>query len=101
MRIAVLSDIHGNLPALEAVLDALQPFDALWQLGDIVGYGPQPNEVVARLVAENALGVRGNHDLAAIGVLETNAFNDDARRAVEWTAEQIGSDTRHGSNRCR
>jgi len=94
MRIAVLSDIHGNLPALEAVLDALQPFDALWQLGDIVGYGPQPDEVVARLAAENALGVRGNHDSAAIGLLETNAFNDDARRAVEWTAEQIGSDAR-------
>ena len=51
MRIAVLSDIHGNLPALEAVLASLRPYDAIWQLGDIVGYGPQPNEVVARLRA--------------------------------------------------
>ncbi len=42
MRIAVLSDIHGNLPALEAVLAALKPYDAVWQLGDVVGYGPQP-----------------------------------------------------------
>ena len=53
MRVAVLSDIHGNLPALEAVLAAVGPYDALWQLGDIVGYGPQPDEVVARLRAVN------------------------------------------------
>jgi predicted phosphodiesterase len=94
MRIAVLSDIHGNLPALEAVLDALAPYDAVWQLGDIVGYGPQPDEVVARLARENAIGVRGNHDSAAIGVLGTDAFNDDARVAVEWTAERIEPATR-------
>ncbi len=94
MRIAVLSDIHGNLPALEAVLDAIKPFDAVWQLGDIVGYGPQPNEVVARLADENATGVRGNHDAAALGELDTESFNDDARTAVEWTAERIDSSTR-------
>lgn len=94
MRIAVLSDIHGNLPALEAVLAALSPFDAVWQLGDIVGYGPQPDEVVARLVAERASGVRGNHDSAAIGALPVDAFNDDARAALEWTAEHITPATR-------
>jgi predicted phosphodiesterase len=94
MRIAVLSDIHGNLPALEAVLSALPPYDAIWQLGDIVGYGPQPDEVVARLAAEHALGVRGNHDSAAIGQLDTDSFNDDARAAVEWTAERIAPHTR-------
>jgi predicted phosphodiesterase len=94
MRIAVLSDIHGNLPALDAVLAALQPFDAVWQLGDVVGYGPQPDEVVARLAEVGALGVRGNHDSAAIGELETDAFNDDARAAVEWTSERIKPATR-------
>ncbi|HEY7024874.1 MAG TPA: metallophosphoesterase family protein [Candidatus Limnocylindrales bacterium] len=94
MRIAVLSDIHGNLPALEAVLAALKPYDAIWQLGDIVGYGPQPDEVVARLVDEGATGVRGNHDAAAIGQLDTDSFNDDARAAVEWTAERITPRTR-------
>ncbi|HLB44002.1 MAG TPA: metallophosphoesterase family protein [Candidatus Limnocylindrales bacterium] len=94
MRIAVLSDIHGNLPALEAVLTALAPYDAVWQLGDIVGYGPQPDEVVARLAQEGAIGVRGNHDSAAIGALDTDAFNDDARAAVEWTAERIEPATR-------
>jgi predicted phosphodiesterase len=94
MRIAVLSDVHGNLPALDAVLDALKPYDAVWQLGDVVGYGPQPDEVVARLVAENARGVRGNHDSAAIGELDTDSFNDDARAAVEWTRERINAETR-------
>jgi len=94
MRIAVLSDVHGNLPALEAVLEALRPFDAVWQLGDVVGYGPQPDEVVARLAAENAVGVRGNHDSAAIGQLDTDSFNDDARAAVEWTAQRIKPETR-------
>jgi predicted phosphodiesterase len=94
MRIAVLSDIHGNLPALEAVLDAVAPYDALWQLGDVVGYGPQPDEVVERLAKEGALGVRGNHDSAAVGELDTDAFNDDARAAVEWTAERLAPDTR-------
>jgi predicted phosphodiesterase len=94
MRIAVLSDIHGNLPALEAVLAALKPYDAVWELGDIVGYGPQPDEVVALLTAEGATGVRGNHDSAAIGLLDTDAFNDDARTAVEWTADRIEPRTR-------
>src|SRR3954469_23096339 len=94
MRICVLSDIHANLPALEAVLAALKPYDTVWQLGDIVGYGPQPDEVVARLMEENATGVRGNHDSAAIGELDTESFNDDARAAVEWTAERIGGATR-------
>ncbi len=94
MRIAVLSDVHGNLPALEAVLAALAPYDAVWQLGDVVGYGPQPDEVVARLATEKAVGVRGNHDAAALGELPTDLFNDDARIAVEWTAERIAPRTR-------
>jgi predicted phosphodiesterase len=94
MRIAVLSDIHGNLPALDAVLTALRPYDAVWQLGDIVGYGPQPDEVVARLAQEGATGVRGNHDSAALGDLDTDSFNDDARAAAEWTARRIDTKTR-------
>src|ERR671919_97394 len=98
MRVAVLSDVHGNLPALEAVLVALKPYDAVWQLGDIVGYGPQPDEVVARLAAEHAVGVRGNHDSAAIGLLDTDSFNDDARAAVEWTAARITPATREWLN---
>lgn len=94
MRIAVLSDIHGNLPALNAVLEALAPFDAVWQLGDVVGYGPQPDEVVARLRDLASTGVRGNHDAAAVGELETSGFNSDARTAVLWTGMHIGAATR-------
>jgi predicted phosphodiesterase len=94
MRVAVLSDIHANLPALEAVLEALQPFDAVWQLGDIVGYGPEPDQVVTRLEAVAAGGVRGNHDSAALGLIDADAFNDDARIAVEWTAEHLGAPAR-------
>ena len=94
MRIAVLSDIHGNLPALEAVLAALAPFDAVWHLGDVVGYGPEPDAVVARLDGLGATGVRGNHDAAAIGALATSAFNSEARAAVLWTASVIDDETR-------
>ena len=94
MRVAVLSDIHSNLPALDAVLDALGQFDAVWQLGDVVGYGPHPDEVVARLREIGATGVRGNHDVAALGALGVEWFNPAARRAVEWTARRISPETR-------
>lgn len=89
MRVAVLSDIHANLPALEAVLAAIGPIDAIWHLGDTVGYGPQPNEVVERLTDEGAVGVRGNHDSAATGLIDADWFNEDARVAVEWTARVL------------
>jgi predicted phosphodiesterase len=95
MRVAVVTDIHSNLPALEAVLEACAPFDALWVLGDVVGYGPYPDEVVARLRKERAVAVRGNHDAAVLGELDTHVFNDEARLAVEWTAERIGTTARH------
>jgi predicted phosphodiesterase len=89
MRVALISDVHGNLAALEAILAALAPFDAVWHLGDVVGYGPHPVEVVARLEAEGATGVRGNHDAAALGEIGTEWFNDAARIAVEWSAKQL------------
>jgi len=94
MRVAVLSDIHGNLPALQAVLQAIGPVDALWQLGDIVGYGPEPDAVVSTLRESGAGGVRGNHDAAALGLIDADAFNDDARSAVDWTAARLEPATR-------
>jgi len=94
MRIAVLSDIHSNLPALEAVLDALGDVDAYWHLGDVVGYGPHPDEVVARLREIGAVGVLGNHDAAALGGLEVEWFNPEARQAIEWTARRMSPATR-------
>ena len=94
MRIAVLSDIHANLVALDAVLAALGAVDAVWHLGDVVGYGPEPDEVVARLRDLGAIGVRGNHDAAAAGGSEIDSFNPDARRAMEWTRRTIAPETR-------
>src|SRR5258707_14816492 len=94
MRVAVLSDIHANLVALDAVLAAVGSVDAVWQLGDVVGYGPEPDAVVARLAAVRAVGVAGNHDLAALGGPEIDWFNPDAKVAMEWTRGRIDDATR-------
>jgi len=85
MRALVLSDIHANITALDAVLGAAPAVDEVWVLGDIVGYGPEPVAVVDRLAELGALGVRGNHDAAALGGDEIESFNVDARQAMEWT----------------
>jgi len=94
MRIAVLSDIHANLAALEAVCSDLPQVDQVWVLGDIVGYGPQPNEVIATLQAMGARSVLGNHDGAAIGMVDPSDFNPDARAAIEWTATVVDPNAR-------
>jgi predicted phosphodiesterase len=94
MRVLVVSDIHSNLVALDAVLEAAGPVDRVWHLGDVVGYGPEPDGVVARLVEIGAIGVRGNHDAAACGSIDTSWFNPDARRALEWTIGTIRPATR-------
>jgi predicted phosphodiesterase len=93
MRVAVLSDIHANLVALDAVLAAAGPVDAVWHLGDVVGYGPDPDGVVARLDGIRAVGVRGNHDAAACGGNEIEYFNPEAREAMEWTRRAISRTT--------
>lgn len=94
MRIALISDVHSNLTALDAVLAAAGQVDAIWHLGDVVGYGPDPDGVVARLQERGAVGVRGNHDAAAVGGSEIDWFNPDARRAMEWTRGAISEATR-------
>jgi predicted phosphodiesterase len=93
MRVAVISDVHSNLPALDAVLARVGSVDAVWHLGDIVGYGPEPDAVVDRLAGIGAIGVRGNHDLAAAGGNEIEWFNADARAAMEWTRRAISPST--------
>ena len=90
----MLSDIHANLIALDAVLADAGPVDAVWHLGDVVGYGPDPDAVVERLASLGASGVRGNHDAAACGGQEIDWFNPEARRAIEWTREVISARTR-------
>jgi diadenosine tetraphosphatase ApaH/serine/threonine PP2A family protein phosphatase len=85
MRILLLSDIHSNLEALTAVLAAAPPYDAVWNLGDVVGYGANPNEVIDQARALNSVFVRGNHDKACSGVAGLDDFNPIAGRAAKWT----------------
>lgn len=96
MRITVVSDIHSNLAALDAVLRHAadrQGLQAVWSLGDVVGYGPQPNEVISRLTEHSAAGVSGNHDLAASGAIDTAEFNGDAAVACAWNAAQLSRES--------
>ncbi len=91
MKTAFISDIHANLDALEVVLEHIdgQAVDRVICLGDIVGYGPQPNECVQRVRERCARAVVGNHDHAAVGLLDTLAFNEYARAAADWTSEAL------------
>ena len=90
MRILVLSDIHANLTALEAVLTAAGDVDAVWSLGDLVGYGPDPNECIERLRSlPNLTAVMGNHDAAVVGQIELSAFNREARSSILWTKKNL------------
>lgn len=89
MRILVVSDIHSNLVALEAVLQAAGSFDALWCLGDTIGYGPRPNECVALIRQHATFTISGNHDLACLGKIDLRDFNPDARKANLWNGNQL------------
>jgi predicted phosphodiesterase len=92
MRVAVISDIHSNLPALEAVLadvDGESP-DQIWCLGDIVGYGPYPNECVNVARERAELSLCGNHDLAVLGAIDVSEFSGDAGAAARWTRGVLG-----------
>lgn len=89
MRYLVISDVHANLAALEAVLAEAPAFDELWCLGDWVGYGPNPNECVERIQDFPHLSLAGNHDWAALGQLDLNSFNADARTANAWTQSEL------------
>lgn len=89
MRVLLLSDIHGNLEALEACLAAAPPYDVLANLGDIVGYGASPNEVIARIRDRESLVVRGNHDKACAGLTDLKYFNPVAGLAVLWTQRAL------------
>jgi len=90
MRYLIISDIHANLAAFEAVLeDATGLYDEVWCLGDMVGYGPDPNECVELLQTLNHVCIAGNHDWAAIGKLDMDDFNPNAYFAAKWTATQL------------
>ncbi len=96
MRVAVLSDIHSNLEALEAVLAAADEMgcDRMLVLGDIVGYGADPDAVIDRLAAREAITIAGNHDLAATGAFDVSWFNDAAAAAIAWTKNSMSPDSK-------
>ena len=95
MTVLVVADVHSNLAALEAVLEDAGPVEVVWSLGDMVGYGPQPNEVIARLRELRAQCVAGNHEWAALGKLDLDTFNPAAAAAAEWTTRALAVETRH------
>jgi diadenosine tetraphosphatase ApaH/serine/threonine PP2A family protein phosphatase len=100
MRYAIFTDVHANLEALEAVLEHIdklaeeKPIDQIWFLGDLVGYGPNPNECIARLRERTDVIIAGNHDWAAVGKISLEDFSEAARLSAEWTAEQLTDEHR-------
>src|SRR5579885_2681480 len=100
MRYAVFSDIHANLEALEAVLAKIdeiaqqEPIDEIWFLGDLVGYGPNPNECIEKLRERTSVIIAGNHDWAAVGKISLEDFSQAARISAEWTARQLTEEHR-------
>lgn len=100
MRYAIFTDIHANLEALEAVLAKIdelakeEPIDQIWFLGDLVGYGPNPNECITKLRQRTDVIIAGNHDWAAVGKLDLDDFSAAARISAEWTAEQLTEEHR-------
>jgi diadenosine tetraphosphatase ApaH/serine/threonine PP2A family protein phosphatase len=94
MRYLIISDVHANLAALTAVLADAGAFDSIWCLGDLVGYGPDPNECIERLRDLPHSSLAGNHDWAALGKLDITSFNSDARIASVWTQDQLSQASR-------
>jgi predicted phosphodiesterase len=95
MRIALLSDVHGNLPAFRAVLDDVdsQSADEIWCLGDLVGYGAEPDGCVSLARERCELSLAGNHDLVVTGDIPIGDFSSSAAAAARWTQETIGEET--------
>jgi diadenosine tetraphosphatase ApaH/serine/threonine PP2A family protein phosphatase len=96
MRVAVISDVHANYHALEAVLEEIDAagVDAVWCLGDTVGYGPRPNDCCATVQRRAGLCLVGNHDLVALGELTVSDFNDEAAAAAVWTSQVLTQESR-------
>jgi diadenosine tetraphosphatase ApaH/serine/threonine PP2A family protein phosphatase len=94
-RVLVISDVHANAPALDAVLMDAGKVDETWCLGDVAGYGPQPNECIERIRALPKLTcMMGNHDIAAIGDMQLETFNSDAKKALLWQRDMFSEESR-------
>jgi predicted phosphodiesterase len=97
VAILVVADVHANLDAFEAVIaraESLARVDAIWSLGDVIGYGPEPRECLALLRSYQHVCVAGNHDLAAARLLTTADFNPAAAEAAVWSADQLTASDR-------
>jgi predicted phosphodiesterase len=94
MRALIISDTHSNLEALEAVLNIAPNYHQVWNLGDIVGYGASPNEVVERSRGLGGFAVRGNHDRACSHEADIGDFNSEGARAILWTREVLTNENR-------
>ncbi len=94
MSVLIIADVHANLPALEAVLHDAGEVDEIWSLGDLVGYGPHPGEVLRLLRAKPFRTLAGNHDWGSVGKADLSVFNADARAACQWTAQALSDDER-------
>lgn len=95
MQTLIFSDVHANLTALDAVLEEAAPFDRVWCLGDIVGYGPDPNECIDRIRSLPGLQcVKGNHDAAILGEIPIRAFNQEARDSLTWLESQLSQENK-------
>ena len=96
MRVAVVSDIHGNLHALEAVLAAIEGDapDQVWCLGDLVGYGPKPNECCELVEVRATVCLCGNHDLGVLGTIDLDDFSGEAGVAATWTRGVLSAESR-------
>jgi len=93
MRVLVISDLHANYTALETVLKDAGQVDETWCLGDLVGYGPDPNAVVEQVrELVHLTCIMGNHDMAIIGKMAFESFNGDARRSLTWTEKVLTAD---------
>ncbi|MBZ5551895.1 MAG: metallophosphatase family protein [Acidobacteriia bacterium] len=93
MRYLIITDVHSNLDALDAVFQAeSENYEQVLCCGDVVGYGPSPNEVIERLIACEATVIRGNHDKVACGIDDTAWFNESAERAILWTRRELTPD---------
>lgn len=95
MKTLIISDVHSNLTALQTVLEDAKPFDRVWCLGDVIGYGPDPNECIDRIRNLPLLKcVKGNHDAAIIGDINISAFNYEARASLRWLDNVISPENR-------
>ncbi len=95
MRVLVISDIHANLDALQSVIEDAGSVDQVWCLGDLVGYGPEPNECVDLIKSlPDIICIKGNHDVAALGEIDIRLFNNEAKESMMWHQSKITAENK-------